>query len=125
MLSEEEKESIIIEAVNRAVEKTLLLIPETIGNLMVQHAILNRLNKELYSENPRFKDHKDIVRSVIEMVEGENPFEKYEEILKKSVPKIQKRIDSIKLLDTKKVSENPDRTYTPLEADRVKGHGEL
>jgi len=73
------------------VEKTLLAIPEVIGNLMANHAALHKINHKFYQDHPEFADRKDIVQSVVEMIEGKNPLLKYEEILEKAVPEIQRR----------------------------------
>ena len=40
MLTQEEKDEII----NAAVERTLLAITDVVGNLMANHAMLNKLN---------------------------------------------------------------------------------
>ena len=88
MITEEEKQEII----NKAVEKSLLMIPEVVGNMMAQHAILSKTNTDFYAAYPEFKDHKSIVASVVEMEETKNPTTKYEDLLKNAVPEIKKRI---------------------------------
>jgi len=91
VVTPEEREDII----NAAVERTLLMIPDTVGNLMANHAALHKLNTAFYTAHPEFRGKKDIVQSVVEMVEGKNPIMNYEEILDKSVPEIQHRILAI------------------------------
>ena len=112
MVTEEERQEII----NVAVEKALLLLPETVGNLMVHQASLTRLNREFYAKHPEFRDKKDSVVSVIEKVEGENPLLDYEELLEKAVPEIRRRVGTLKDLDMTNVSSNPNRSFE---------HGEL
>lgn len=124
-MTPEERKSIIEEAVNKAVEKTLLSIPEVIGNLMASQATMANLNREFYAKHPEFKDKKDSVMSVVEQVEGKNPLMKYEDILKKSVPKIRERINTMKNLDMTNVSKHPNRTFEPLDTSSDKPHGEL
>lgn len=119
MITEQERNDIVDEAV----EKTLLLLPETVGNLITNHLLMTKLNQKFYSEHPEFTDHKDAVVSVIEKVEGQNPLAKYEDILQKAVPDIKKRIDTLKSVNLDTVSQSPDRGYEPLPS--MGGHGEL
>jgi hypothetical protein len=92
MITEEEKTEIINAAAAIAIERTLLSIPEVVGNLMANHAALHKLNSEFYKTNPEFASRKDIVQSVVEWVEGKNPTMKYEDILKAAVPEIKRRM---------------------------------
>jgi len=103
------------EVIDEAVEKALLMLPEVVGNMMTQHVVLNKINKQFYSDYPEFKDKKDIVASIVEMTEGKNPLDKYEKILKEAVPKIRERINTLQNMDTSLVSSRPD----------LKVHGEL
>lgn len=107
MVSEDEKQEII----NKAVEKALLVLPEVVGNLITQHITLSKINSKFYSDHPEFKDKKDIVASVIEMIEGENPLIDYEDLLTKSIPRIKERIEITKDLDTKTASSNFKRDF--------------
>lgn len=107
MIDEAEKQEII----NAAVEKALLLLPEVVGNLITNHVALSRMNSKFYTDNPEFKDKKDVVTAVVEMVEGENTFDNYENILKKAVPRIRERINTLKNLDMKNVTPNPKLDY--------------
>jgi hypothetical protein len=128
MINEKEKQEIIEQAVNLAVEKTLLLIPEVIGNLMSSHAALHKINSKFYSDYPEFKEKKDIVASVVEMIEGKNPLAKHEDILIQAVPKIRERILTMKSLDMVNVNSNPNRDFKGLdilEAEKPNPHGEL
>jgi len=95
MLTQEEKEEIIA----AAVERTLLAIPDVIGNLMANHAMLHKLNSQFYKDHPEFAKRKDVVQSVVEMVEGKNPLASYEDILEKAVPEISRRISVMQDLD--------------------------
>lgn len=112
MITEEEKQEII----DRAVEKALLLIPETVGNMMAHQASLSKANREFYSKYPEFKNEKDSVVSVIEKIEGENPLLDYEKLLEKSIPEIRRRIGTLKNLNVVDVPSNPSRSFE---------HGEL
>jgi len=75
-MTDEERNSIINEAVNKSIEKMLLIMPETIGSLITSHIALNRINSKFYADYPEFKDKKNIVQSVVEMIEDKNPLAK-------------------------------------------------
>lgn len=111
MITEEERQSII----NEAVERMYLSLPEVIGNLFTSHAALAKINKKFYEDFPEFKDKKDIVASVVESVEGVNPIDDYDRILRNAVSEIRKRISTIKNLDTKS-TPRPNRNLS---------HGEI
>ena len=104
MVTAEEREEIIV----AAVERTLLAIPEVIGNLMVNHAMMAKINKEFYDKNKEFIPHKDVVRSVVEKVEGFNTVDDYDKILKDAVPEIKRVISTMKSMDTKTVPSKPN-----------------
>lgn len=108
MITEEEKNEII----NLAIERAMLMLPEVVGNLMTNHAMMNKMNSKFYSEHPEFKDKKSIVASVVEMVEGKNPLEAYDKILELSIPEIKKRIEMTKDLNMDKVIDIPNRDFT-------------
>ena len=114
MITEEEKQEII----DLAVQKAMLMLPEVVGNLMAQHAALSKLNSKFYADHPEFKEHKPVVASVIEKVEGSNPLIKYEDLLAKAVPEIKKRLLTIK--DLKLTEAHP-----PLNRNFAIGNGEV
>ena len=125
MITEEERNSIIKEASEKATEKALLLLPETIGNLMAQQAVLHKLNREFYSKYPEFNKQREAAASVIEKIEGENPLMKYEDILKKAPQQIRQRINTMKNLDMDNVSKKPDRSFEKIDAPSDNPHGNL
>ena len=98
MITEEEKQEII----NKAVERTLLIIPEVVGNMMANHATMNKINTKFYGDNPEFKDHRNIVASVVEMEESKNPGNDYEKLLTDSIEEIRRRISLVKGMDMRK-----------------------
>lgn len=108
MITDEEKEEII----NLAVERALLRLPDTVGHLITTHMEHVKLNRDFYGKHPELKDKKDLVASVLEMVEGENPFDPYDKLLEKAMPRIQERIETVGKLDTKTVSEAPKRDFS-------------
>ena len=111
MLTQEEKEEII----SAAVERTLLAIPDVIGNLMANHAMLHKLNSQFYKDHPEFAKRKDVVQAVVEYVEGKNPLLKYEEILEKSVPEIERRMLAIKDVNVDSVSKVIPRDFSKVD----------
>lgn len=116
MVTEDEKKEII----DLAVEKTLLMIPEVVGNLITNHMAMSKINSEFYAKHPEFKNKKDIVVSVIEMMEGKDPTLGHQEILEKAIPEIKNRIEMTKNLNISNVSSDVNRdfgSFTP--------HGEL
>ena len=68
MITEEEKKEIV----SLAVERLLLMLPEAVGNLITSHISMARINRKFYSDYPEFKDHMDIVASVVESEESSN-----------------------------------------------------
>lgn len=117
MITEEEKQEII----DKAVEKALLMIPDVVGNMMTQHAVLSKINSKFYSEHPEFKDKKDVVVSIVEEIDGKNPTMNYEEILKLAVPMIKDRIKAMSGLNMGSVVTRPDRDFSNV----VSSNGEL
>jgi hypothetical protein len=107
-MDEQEKQEII----DLAVEKSLLMIPEVVGNLMTQMVTYQKLNSKFYKRYPEFKDKEDVVASVVEMIDGQNPTIEYNEILKKAVPKIRERIQMTKGLSTTTVTVEPNRDFS-------------
>lgn len=106
MITEEEKEDII----NAAVERALLRLPYVVGSLIDSHTATMKANKKFYDDHPEFKDHTDIVASVVEKVDGEDTLIPYCEKLRKAVPEIRHRIESIKHLDMDRIG-NPNRHF--------------
>jgi soluble cytochrome b562 len=87
-MTQEEKEEII----NQAVERALLSLPEVVGNLMTQQAAFSKINSQFYKDHPEFTGHKDIVAAVVEQIDGAKPDLDYEGKLKEAVPIIKERI---------------------------------
>ena len=110
MITDEERQSII----NEAVEKALLMLPEVIGNLIMNQTKTMTLIKNFYSKYPDIAEKKELVAAIVEKTEAENPGSNYEEILDKAAPVIRERIKAMKLLDTTKL-EKPVRDLSNLK----------
>lgn len=108
MITQEEKDEIVA----LAVERTLLAIPEVVGNLIANHAALHKINKDFYDKHKEFATRKDIVQAVVEMVEGQNPLDKYPEILEKAVPEIQRRMQIVKDVNVTDVQRDMPRDFS-------------
>jgi len=92
----EDQINVIIE---RAVEKALLMIPEVVGNLITHHVSINKINKDFYKKYPDLREHKELVASVIEQVEGNNPPMDYQKLIDKALPFIKDRIETTSSID--------------------------
>ena len=141
MITPEERQGIIDEAIEKTVEKILLILPgiidkakeelflilpETIGSLLTDHIAMSKITSDFYEKYPEFRDHKDAVMSVIEAVDGKNPLLDYKDKLKKAVPEIRERIKTVEKLNMTSVSSNPSRAYEPLPTPKIENpHGEL
>lgn len=110
MITPEEKQEII----GLAVEQAMLILPETVGNLITNHMAMSKLNSEFYAAHPEFRDKKDVVAAVMEMVEGEYPLDDYENLLKMAIPKIRERISVMGTVNMTDVNSNPDRDGSKL-----------
>lgn len=107
-MTDEEKE----EFANKLIERVYLGIPELIGNLMAQHALQHKIHTQFYKDYPEFANKKQIVASVVEMMEGETPLKPYDEILKDAVPEIRKRIEIVEKLDTTSINPGSNRDFS-------------
>lgn len=101
MISEDEKEMLI----NEIVERMLLKIPDIVGNLITVYADKIRMSKEFYAKYPEFSDHRDVVASVIESMDANSKFKPFKEVVEDSVPVIRKRIGLLKGIDMKTVKK--------------------
>ena len=105
-ITKEERESII----NEAVERTLLAIPEVIGNLIMNHASKLRASKLFYDKYPQFKNYKELVAAVIEKIDDSDMSKNFDQIIEAAVPEIESKIKAMKNLDMKKVKK-PDLEF--------------
>lgn len=118
MLTQEEKDEII----NAAVEKAMLILPEVVGNLIVNHVALHKMNKKFYETYPEFKDKKDVVQSVVEMVEGKNPLLDYSEILEKAAPEIRTRLGLTSGMNMNNAQASINKDFSKID---LSGNGEI
>lgn len=110
-MNKEERQSIIDEAV----EKALLAFPKVIGNLISEHAMLLKNNKQFYQNYPEFLHNKQIVESVVTELDNKQPGLEYEKILEQAVPIIKDRIRTFNSLDKVKIEE-PNRDLSDFNS---------
>jgi len=97
--------------IDTKIEGLYLSLTEIVGNAMAHQAFCNKVNAEFYKNHPEFRDHKDIVASVVEMVDGENPALEYDKVLELAVPKIHERLAITKNMNVTSVTTNPSRDF--------------
>lgn len=104
MITPEERESIIYEAQ----ERIMLVMPQIIGNLMLNNIMKSKIAKKFFDSHADLKNHQDIVQAIIEDVEGSNTIEDYEKILEKAVPEIRKKIALMNKMNMTPPTRKPD-----------------
>ena len=67
--------------------------------MITHHVSINKINKDFYEKHSELRDHKEIVASVLEQVEGDNPPMDYEKLIDKAYPEICKQIKTVNKLD--------------------------
>jgi len=97
--------------INAAIEAALLKLPEVVGHLLEEKSRMRHLAKEFFESHKEFKEHKQVVASVIEELETDNPGEQYSKILEKSIPIINDRIGKLALVDNTKADRPSDLSY--------------
>lgn len=108
--------------VNKVIERILLRMPEVIGNLIREQALVNKLNKKFYGENPDFKDNLPLVVSILEKLETDNVGVEYEKLLKMAVPIIKEGIKNIKSCG---VTTKPQFKSLDLSVDDIEPDGDF
>lgn len=69
----EELDKIFNRLENRIIEKVLCSIPDMIQHLAKRAEMMNEIYRELFRECPECKDDKELLSSVIQKLEGNNP----------------------------------------------------
>jgi len=88
----------------KATEKVLLRIPEVLGNLMQNHAEINKMTKGFYEKYPEFKEDTMSVQSVVGQLDRENAGMPYDKILENAAPMIKERMRTVSSLDIENIS---------------------
>ena len=100
--------------IDKKIEGLYLSLTEIVGSAMAHQAFCNKINAQFYKAHPEFKDKKDVVASVVEVVDSENPGEEYEKILAMSVPKIHDRIALAVNMNMTSVQTAPTRDFSAI-----------
>jgi len=82
----------------KAVESAILYLPEAVDKLAKRNAYTVKAWGSFIDKHPEFKENKEIVISVIQGVEQENPLLTLEEVLEKAAPEIETSIKAMKQL---------------------------
>jgi hypothetical protein len=118
-MTPEEKEQLYREFKERMFpefqELIYLNIPTIMGNIIKQHMTNYKIRETIYSQHPEFKNHPNIVSSVLMQTEGNNTLSKPTDIIKLAIPEIERRIRSTKSLDMSNPTKRPN----------LSTHGEL
>jgi len=102
--------------IDKKIEGLYLSLTEIVGSAMAHQAFCNKVNAAFYKEHPEFKDKKEVVASVVEMVDGENPAIDYDKLLELALPRIKERIA---------ITQNMNVNSAPPPASRDFGNGEI
>ncbi len=103
-MTKEEQDNIV----KQVIVEVLNLMPETIGNLMKQHAVNSKIRKEFYDGHPDFEAHSDVVGAIVDKLEGQELGQDYEKVLADAVPEIARQIKLKDSLDTDTVKDKKD-----------------
>lgn len=101
----------ITDYIDKKIEGIYLSLTEIVGNAMAHQAFCNKTNAKFYKDHPEFKEHKEAVASVVEMIDGENPALEYDKLLEKAVPKIRERLAITKNMNVTSVAEKSNLNF--------------
>jgi hypothetical protein len=104
MITNEEKDKLFLEFE----ERMYLRMSSIIGSLITEHMGKYRLKQEVLSQHKEFKEHPDIVASVLMQTEAENTLDDMREIVRKAIPEIERRIERLKGIDVHTLSSSPN-----------------
>ena len=90
-------------AYNKAMEDVIRHIPSIVLEYTKKQSQLRELIGNFYNENPTFLPHKELVAFIVHKLEKESPDMLYGEILKKSIPIIQKKIEDLNKVVEEKI----------------------
>jgi len=97
--------------IDTKIEGLYLSLTEIVGNAMAHQAFCNKVNAKFYKDHPEFKDKKEVVASVVEMIDGENPAIEYDQLLEKAIPRIRERLATTNSMDVSSITTNPNRDF--------------
>ena len=81
-LDEELLNEILSRVYNAAIEKAITKLPEVISRMVASKTATQAMTNDFFKRNKDFENHKEIVASVIQEIDSQNPGMNYDEILK-------------------------------------------
>ena len=87
---------ILTRVYNAAVEGTLRKLPEIVDKMVVNATASQAMQKDFFTRNKDFMEHRNIVAETIQNVESLNPNMDYSDILKTAEPVIKEKILALK-----------------------------
>jgi hypothetical protein len=101
----------VLRVMNELSETILLSMPKILTNVMLELGAGKKLTEDFYRENPNLIQHKDVVQSVLQEIEGKNLGKQYGEIVKMAKPVILERIKTLGKMDLTKPSRPTDFSF--------------
>ena len=81
-LDEELLNEILSRVYNAAIEKAITKLPEVVSRMVASTTATQAMTNDFFKRNKDFENHKEIVASVIQEIDSQNPGMNYDEILK-------------------------------------------
>ncbi len=119
MITPEEERRII----ETAKEEIMLSLPHVWSSLFVEMKSQMEFGNKFYEKHPEFKEHKDVVSAVINMIDGKNPAMSTEDKFNTAVPKIREVLQKKKGINMD-VGGKPDTNFDVFSSNFT-GNGSL
>jgi len=84
----------------QAVEEALRILPNVMKSLTIQAAGMYELKNKFYTDHPELVPHRQLVATIVEQTEANNPGLSYEDIIKKALPSIEAKVKTKKVVAT-------------------------
>jgi hypothetical protein len=97
--TKEEMDELLKKVRQDAIEGALVLLPGVVKNLITTFSNLKVMGEKFYNDNKDLAEHKDLLRNVMEELEGKNPNQTYERLLADTAMETRRRLGSLKQFD--------------------------
>lgn len=91
----------ITRLVKLCVEEALKTIPQVATHMAAHATYMKKLNTTFYKDNKDLVNHKPLVASAMEKVQGENPGMSYEEVMAEAAVRARKIIPTLSIREGK------------------------